>query len=201
MERVDPDDLVVGKDYYIELNLPSERETFMGFDEKGRSIFSVQNHSYNRNSYNYYDVKTNELVNHDDLIVGNRYIVKKKSRRIGTYKSRYFRNFIIENERKPDGTPINKDPRLSELSYAYSANDYIFYNVNKPDIINNFEKKAYEDVLLNNLSREDTRTGERVHESLGPEVIDSIKMFGGKKRQRKSKRRKSYRRKSRKCKR
>jgi hypothetical protein len=65
-----------------------------------------------------------------------------------------------------------------------------------------FEKKAYEDVLLNKLSREDTRTGQRVHESLGPEVIKSVKMFGGKrKRKSKSKRRKSYRRrKSRKCK-
>ena len=66
-----------------------------------------------------------------------------------------------------------------------------------------FEKKAYEDVLSNKLSREDTRTGKRVHESLDRAALESVKMFGGKRKskRRKSKRRKSYRRKSRKCKR
>lgn len=151
-----------------------------------------------------------------DVIVGKDYYIEKPQ----TYK--YDRKFkiiihkfigrIINKYYREDGggtivlNDINgkyEDPETQislPLEDSYGIN---FYEVKKPDIINNFEKKAYEDVLSNKLSRVDTRTGERVHESLGPEVIDSVKMFGGKrKRKSKSKRRKSYRRrKSRKNKR
>ena len=146
-----------------------------------------------------------------DVIVGKDYYIEETKHYDHRTIIRKFIGRIINKYDIEDGNgiiilnDINSKYRnsVTHISLPFDvANNWKFYEVKKPDIINNFEKKAYEDVLSNKLSRVDTRTGERVHESLGPEVIDSVKMFGGKrKRKSKSKRRKSYRRrKSRKCK-
>ena len=144
----------------------------------------------------------------NNLIVGKDYYIEKPQQYDDVQVIRKFIGRIINKYIREDGggTIILNDikgkyenPR-TQISIPF--NGIKFYEVKKPDIINNFEKKAYEDVLSNKLSRVDTRTGQRVHESLDRAALDSVKMFGGKrKRKSKSKRRKSYRRrKSRKCK-
>jgi hypothetical protein len=149
-------------------------------------------------------------VSVEDLIVGKDYYIEEPlhNHRILKFIGRIINKYDIEDEDSDKfivlkdiyGKYYDSDTRISiDFDIAYN---WKFYEVKKPDIINNFEKKAYEDVLSNKLTREDTRTGQRVHESLDRAALESVKMFGGKKKQRKSKRRKSYRRrKSRKCKR
>lgn len=209
--KVNPERLIVGKEYYIEKKPDRIIGTYRFADEhqfgvtayfsnvrrpNGKKLRDKEiNDYYNRV---FYDIKTQKPVNR--LIQGNEYyIVNKPEKKIGTYVSTpsYYAVYFT-NIKDVNGELISNGSELKMESY-------IFYEVKKPDIINNFNKRAYEEILSNNLYRVDTRTGKRVRESLDPSVINTLKMFdtddkaGGRKG--KSKRRRSYRRKSRKYKR
>jgi len=193
MEPVNPNNMILGKDYYIELNLPSKRGSFVGF-KQGGIMFSDGNR-YNRNENNYYDVKTNELVNQNHLMEGTQYIIKAKGKKIGTFAGIELDNAKFQNIRQQDGSHINVNPRFR----GFPLTEHVFYEVKKPDIMEASDKRLYNkayDNVLNSLSREDTTTGKRVNEYLGhKEFTELHKMFAGK-RKRKSKRQKSKRRKS-----
>lgn len=172
MEPVESKELVLGRDFFIRV-LP--KDVIVG---KDYYIENPQTYKYNRKF---------KIIIH---------------KFIGRIINKYYREdgggTIVLND--INGKYEDPETQISlPLEDSYGIN---FYEVKKPDIINNRENNIYKTVLKTKLRREDTRTGERVHEELGDDVIESLNMFGGKrKRKSKSKRRKSYRRrKSRKCK-
>ena len=174
MEPVESKELVLGRDFFIRV-LPKDVIVGKDYYIEETKIEETKNYNYRTIICKFIGRIINKYIRED----GNGTII------LNDIKGKY------------------ESPRTHiSLPFDVANKNWKFYEVKKPDIINNFEKKAYEDVLSNKLSRVDTRTGQRVHESLDRAALDSVKMFGGKrKRKSKSKRRKSYRRrKSRKCK-
>ena len=214
MIPLDKNNLVPGKDYYIELPVFERTGQFLTYgktDYSGEYIVRFSNVkmldgkradkiiSLIADQYKYYDITTNEQVLPNHLVRDYTYIIKRIHRLIGTFNF-YIKTepiFFFKNVRLTDGTELypenSNNPRLynryRRSGAPFNINECVIYEVKKDKIIADQNRRSLIDIIDKNTNSSIGSTSD-VRELLGGK--QRKKSYRKRRRKNKSKKLKQY---------